>query len=90
MVPVLENFKLENMSETKLDKGSNSGPVTIEVDKAPSQLIETSANINLLFQAFQQVDSNGSVVVEVDITTDTHTIDCPTAVTVGVVPNCWL
>ena len=81
---VLENFKLENMSETKLDKGSNSGSVTIEVDKAPLQLIETSANITLAFTGFPASGSNGSVVVEVDITTDTHTITLPSEVTVGV------
>ena len=81
---VIKNFKLENMSETKLDKGSNSGTVTIEVDKAPLQLIETSANITLAFTGFPASGSNGSVIVEVDITTDTHTITLPSAVTVGV------
>jgi hypothetical protein len=81
---VIKNFKMEDMAETKLDKGSNSGSVTIEVDKAPLQLVSTSGNITLAFTGFPASGSNGSVVVEFDITNDTHTVTVPSAASVGV------
>lgn len=81
---VIKNFKLENMSETKLDKGQNAGSITVEVNQAPLQLIEPTANITLAFTGFPASGSNGSVVVEVNITNDTHTVTLPTEASVGV------
>ena len=69
---VIKNFKLENMSETKLDKGQNAGSITVEVNQAPLQLIEPTADITLAFTGRASPDPSTSAPPEMQNASTSH------------------
>ena len=80
---VLEDFELKDISETKIDKGTNSGTVAIDFSAGHFQTIQTSGDVTLDFTNFPASGKIGSVTVEVNVTT-AHKLGLPATVTIGV------
>jgi len=81
---VLEDFELKDMSETKVDKGTNSGSVAIDFQSGHFQTVQTSGDIALAFSNFPASGKIGHVTVEINVASTGHKVELPTTCTIGV------
>lgn len=80
---VMQDFELKDMSETKVDKGTNSGAVAIDFSAGHFQTVQTSGDISLTFSNFPASGKIGSVTIEINIASTGHKVELPTTVTIG-------
>ena len=71
---ILEDFELKDISETKVDKGTNSGSVAIDFSASHFQTVQTSGDIALAFSNFPASGKIGHVTVEINVASTTCTI----------------
>ena len=81
---VLEDFELKDMSETKVDKGTNAGSVAIDFKASHFQTVQTSGDIALAFSNFPATGKIGHVTIEVNVASTGHKVELPSACTIGV------
>lgn len=81
---ILEDFELKDISETKVDKGTNSGSVAIDFSASHFQTVQTSGDIALAFSNFPASGKIGHVTVEINVASTGHKVELPTTCTIGV------
>jgi hypothetical protein len=80
---VLSDFKLQDMSETRVSKGTTSGTVTFDYTGGGYQTVTSSGNITIAFSNFSASGSLSRLRVEMTIANVSHTVTLPSSVTIG-------
>ena len=80
---IMSDFQLQDMSETRVAKGTTSGTVTIAYTGGSYQPLTTSGNVEIEFTNFSQSGTLSRIRVEVTIASASHTLTIPSAVTIG-------
>lgn len=87
---VLSNAQLQDMSETKVALGTQSGDVTINYQAGPFYTLTTSGSVSLGFSNWPAAGTVGRVRVQITISSTSNTVTIPAAVTVGIFNTCNL
>ena len=77
---VMSDFKLQDMSETRVAKGTTSGTVTFDYTGGGYQTVTTSGSVSIAFTNFSASGSLSRLRVEVNVA---HTLTLPSSVTIG-------
>lgn len=80
---IISDFKLQDMSETRVAKGTTSGTVTFDYTGGGYQTVTTSGNITIAFSNFSASGSLSRLRVEVTVANVAHTLTLPSSVTIG-------
>jgi len=80
---VLSDFKLQDVSETRVSKGTTSGTVTFDYTGGGYQTVTSSGNITIAFSNFSASGSLSRLRVEMTIANVSHTVTLPSSVTIG-------
>lgn len=80
---IMSDFQLQDMSETRVAKGTTSGTVTLEYTGGGYQTVTTSGSIALAFTNFSASGTLSRLRVEITIANVAHTVTLPAAVTIG-------
>jgi len=80
---VLSDFKLQDVSETRVSKGTTSGTVTFDYTGGGYQTVTSSGNITIAFSNFSASGSLSRLRVEMTIANVAHTVTLPSSVTIG-------
>lgn len=80
---VLKNAQLQDMSETRVALGSLSGSVTINYAAGSYQTVTTNGSISLAFTNFPAAGALGTVAVQITVSSISHTVTFPAAVSVN-------
>ena len=80
---ILSDFKLQDMSETRVAKGTTSGTVTFDYTGGGYQTVTTSGSIVIAFSNFSASGSLSRLRVEMTIANAAHTVTLPSSVTIG-------
>jgi hypothetical protein len=82
---VLSNAQLQDMSETRVALGSLSGSVGINYASGSYQTVTTNGSISLAFTNFPPAGALGTVAVQITVSSVSHTVTFPAAVSVNAV-----
>ena len=80
---VITNFQTQDMSETRLAKGTTSGTVTLNYAEGSYQTVTSSGSISIAFSNFSASGTVSKVRLEVTIANVAHTVTLPSSVTLG-------
>ena len=80
---VLSNAQLQNMSQTRVSLGNLSGTVTINYAAGSYQTVTTNGSISLAFTNFPAAGALGTVAVQITLSSTSHTVTFPAAVSVN-------
>lgn len=80
---VLSNAQLQDMSETVVDLGTQSGSVTVNYALGSYQTLITNGAVSLAFSNFSAAGTASTVVVQVTVASTAHTLQFPAAVSVN-------
>ena len=80
---LLYNFKSQQVSATVNPLGTTSGSVTLNWALGSYQTLTTSGSIVLGFSNFPASGAEGSIVLQINVQNTAHTLQLPTAVTIG-------
>lgn len=80
---ILSDAQLQDMSETKVTLGSQSGTITINYAAGPYYTVSSSGSLSLSFSNFPPAGQVGRCRLQVTITSTTHTLTLPVTVSVG-------
>jgi hypothetical protein len=82
---VLSNAQFQDISETRVALGSLSGTVTINYASGSYQTVTTNGNITLAFTNFPAAGALGTVAVQITVSSTSHSVTFPAAVSVNAV-----
>ena len=71
---VLSNAQLQQMSQTVVALGSQSGSITVDYSAGSYQTVTTSGSINLGFSDWPAAGALGTMVVQVTVSSTAHTL----------------
>jgi hypothetical protein len=80
---ILSNAQLQDMSETKVALGTQSGSVTLNYQAGPYYTLTTSGSVSLGFSNFPPAGEVGRMRLQITVSSVAHTMTLPAAVTVG-------
>jgi len=80
---LLYNFKSQQVSATVNPLGTTSGTVTLNWALGSYQTLTTSGSVVLGFSNFPASGAQGSIVLQINVQSTAHTLQLPTAVTIG-------
>lgn len=80
---ILSNAQLQDMSETKVALGSQSGTLTLNYASAPYYTVSTSGSVTLSFSNLPPAGQVGRLRLQITVTSTAHTMTLPSAVSVG-------
>jgi hypothetical protein len=80
---ILSNAQLQDMSETRVALGTQSGAQTINYAAGPYYTVTTSGSVNLAFTNFSAAGTVSSVKIQITVTSISHTLTLPAAVGTG-------
>lgn len=80
---VLSNAQLQDMSQTVVPIGTVSGSQTINYSLGSYQTLTTNGSVSLAFSNFPAAGTAGTVVVQVTVSSVSHTLTLPSAVSVN-------
>ena len=80
---LLANAQLQDMSETRVALGSVSGAQTINYAAGPYYTLTTSGSVSVAFTNFPPAGQLGRVRLQISISSTSHTLTLPAAVSVG-------
>jgi hypothetical protein len=81
---ILSNAQLQDMSETKVSLGSVSGSQTLNYAAGPYFTVITSGPVSLNFSNLSVAGTVSRLRVQIQVTSVSHTVTLPAAVSVGV------
>jgi len=82
---ILSDAQLQDMSETKVALGTQSGTITLNYAAGPYYTVSTSGSITVAFSNFPPAGQVGRFRLQVTVTSTAHTMILPAAVSVGTV-----
>jgi len=80
---LLYNFKSQQVSATVNPLGTTSGAVTLNWALGSYQTLTTSGSVVLGFSNFPASGAEGAITLQITVASTAHTLQLPTAVTVG-------
>lgn len=80
---ILADAQLQDMSETKVTLGSQTGTITINYAAGPYYTVSSNGSLSLSFTNFPPAGQAGRCRLQVAITSTAHTLTLPAAVSVG-------
>jgi len=82
---ILSNAQLQDMSETVVALGNQTGAITLNYVAAPYYTVTTSGSISAAFSNFPPAGQLGRISLRITVTSTAHTLTLPVAVSVGTV-----
>jgi hypothetical protein len=80
---IMSDFRFQDMSETRVAKGTTSGTVTFDYTGGGYQTVTTSGSISLSFSNFSASGTLSRLRVEITVANVAHTVTLPSSVTIG-------
>ena len=81
---ILSGAEIYNFKETIVDLGSTLGAVTINHTAGHYYSVSTAGNISVAFAGFPVSGKLGRIKLKIIVTTQTHTLQLPTSVSIGI------
>lgn len=81
---LVSGAKIKDFSETRFDQGTASGTITLNHVNGHYQTVTTSGSISIEFSNLPAAGALGRIRLEVEVTSTSHTMTLPAAVTYGV------
>jgi len=80
---LLSNAQLQDMSETRVDLGTDNGSLTINYAAGPYYTLTTNGSVSIVFTNFPAAGTLGRVRLQITVASTAHTLTLPAAVSVG-------
>jgi hypothetical protein len=81
---ILSDAQFQDISETKVALGTQSGTITMNYSAGPYYTVTTSGSISVAFSNFPAAGQLGRFRLQVTITSTDYTLTLPSSVTVGI------
>jgi hypothetical protein len=80
---ILSNAQLQDMSETKVALGTQTGVITLNYAAGPYYTVTTSGSLTVSFTNFPPAGQVGRMRLQITVSSTAHTLILPAAVSVG-------
>lgn len=80
---IISNAQLQDMSETRVPLGTQSGALTLNYAAGPYYTVTTSGSVTLAFTNFPDAGTVGRMRLQITVASLAHTLILPSAVSVG-------